>query len=354
MAMRLLTFPSFPSLKNFGTRMSLAALITPEAMRMTPIAAAAVECLQAAGFDVRYPHDPLLARGQASFSEMEAELEGIDAVIASSEPYTPELLERLPRLRVIARCGVGYDRVNVPAATRLGKAVTITPGANHEAVAELALALLFGVTKRIVVNDRLIRQGAWPREPLIPLRGRTLGILGLGRIGRSLATRAQALRMQVIAHEERPDTDFVQRQGIELVSFDELLQRSDYLSIHCPLTPATEGLFNTSVFARMKPGSVLINTARGKLVVETDLIAALESGHLSGAGLDVFEEEPPARSNRLLQLDQVVAAPHIAGADQLSMEAMGVEAADCIVRLQRNEWPEGAVVNAELKSTWRW
>lgn len=334
--------------------MSLAVLITPEAMRMTPITKVAVERLEAAGFEVRYPKNPLLARGQATVEEMQQEFQGIDAVIASSEPYTPELLERLPRLRVIARCGVGYDRVNVPAATRLGKAVTITPGANHEAVAELALALLFAVTKRIVVNDRLIRQGAWPREPLMPLRGKTLGILGLGRIGKSLATRAQALRMTVIAHEERPDTRFTETQGIELVPFNELLARSDYLSIHCPLTPTTQGLFNASVLARMKPGSVLINTARGKLVVESDLIAALESGHLAGAGLDVFEQEPPSRGHRLLQLDQVVAAPHIAGADHLSMEAMGVEAADCIIRLQQNEWPEGAVVNVELKETWRW
>jgi len=331
-----------------------AVLITPEALRLTKTADAAVERLREAGFEIRYPRDPQLARGTAGPAEMIAELRDVEAVIASAEHYSAEVLEALPQLRVIARCGVGYDRVDVAAATRLGKAVTITPTANHEAVAELALALMFAVAKHIVPNDRAVRSGRWPREPLAPIRGRTLGVCGLGRIGRSLAVRALAMGMPVIATEQLPDHDFVLRHGVQLVDFDELLARSDFLSIHCPLNESTRGMFDADVFRRMKRGAVFINTARGRLVVEQDLIAALHSRHLAGAGLDVFEQEPPSADNPLFRMDQVVVCPHIAGADDRSMEAMGVEAAECIIELSLGHWPDGAVVNAELRDTWRW
>jgi phosphoglycerate dehydrogenase-like enzyme len=232
--------------------------------------------------------------------------------------------------------------------------VTITPTSNHAAVAELALALLFAVAKSMVAGDRALRAGRWPRESTMPIRGKTLGILGLGRIGRSMATRSQSLGMTVIATEQFPDQKFIAEHGIELVDFPTLLARSDIVSLHCPLTDETRGIMNADAFARMKPGSVFLNTARGKLVVEKDLVAALRSGHLRGAGLDVFEEEPPSRDNPLFALDNVVVSPHIAGCDEMSLVGMGVEAAQCIVKLSRGEWPEGAVVNAELKGRWKW
>lgn len=327
-------------------------LITPEAMREQP--APYVDLLRAAGFEIRYPRNPQFARGLGGPAEVIAELQQVDAVIASGEPYTEEVLAALPRLRVIARAGVGYDRVDVPAATRHKVAVTITPTSNHEAVAELALALLFAAAKTLIVNDRQVRTGSWPRKLLRPVRGQTLGILGLGRIGRSTAVRAAALGMKVLATEAQPDRAFVQAQGIELVDFDTLLARSDYLSIHCPLTPETQGLFNRDVFARMKSGSVLINTARGKLVVEADLLEALRNGPLAAACLDVFEQEPPAADNPLFALDNVVLSPHLAGTDEMSLVGMGVEAAECIARLHRGEWPEGAVVNDQLRDGWQW
>lgn len=326
--------------------------INPEAMLNKP--APYVDILREAGFEIRYPRNPELARGNCTAEEMIAELSGAAAVIATAAHYTPEVIAGLPELRVIARAGVGYDRVDVEAATKHNIAVTITPTANHEAVAELMLALLFGVTKRIVSGDAAVRAGGWPRQPLVPIRGKTVGILGLGRIGRSVAVRCQALGMKVIATEQQPDADFVRKHEIELVDLDQLIRQSDVVTIHCPLTPETEGMFNAEVFAKMKRGSILINSARGPLVKEAALYEALQSGHLLGAGLDVFEVEPPRPDNPLFKLDNVVVSPHIAGADELSLERMGVEAAECIVKLYRNEWPDGAVVNGSLKDGWKW
>ncbi len=327
-------------------------LITPEAMREKNGAYVAV--LQDAGFEVRYPQNPHFARGLGGAAETIQELQQVDAVIASGELYSEESISALPQLRVIARCGVGYDRVDVAAATRYEKPLTITPTANHEAVAELVMALLFAVAKNLIPNDRQVREGNWPRVTPRALRGQTFGIFGLGRIGRSTALRAQGMGMKVIATEAFPLQAFVEEHEIELVDFDTLLQRSDVLSIHCPVTDETRGMFHRDVFAKMKPGAIFLNTARGKLVVEGDLIESLASGHLYGAGLDVYEREPPAPDNPLFSMQKVVLSPHIAGTDELSLTAMGVEAAECIVKLYRGQWPDGAVVNNELKENWAW
>jgi phosphoglycerate dehydrogenase-like enzyme len=289
-----------------------------------------------------------------SEAETIEELSLADATIASGEMYSPDVLAALPRLRVIARCGVGYDRVDVPAATARDVVLTITPKTNREAVAELALALMLGVAKALVINDRHVRAGRWPRKLLLPLRGTTLGIFGLGRIGSSLAVRAIALGMRVIATESAPDRDFARAHGIELVDFETLLATSDFLSIHCPLTDQTRGLFDRAVFARMKTGSTLINTSRGRVLVESDLVAALQSGHLGGAGLDVYEQEPPDPANPLFQLNNVVLSPHLAGTDETSLAGMALEAAECIVQLRQGQWPAGAVINEQLRTTWRW
>jgi phosphoglycerate dehydrogenase-like enzyme len=327
-------------------------LITPETYIQNP--GSYVGILQQAGFEVRYPRNKLLARGLASEEETIAELKGAQAVIAGGENFTARVIESLPALRVIARAGVGYDRVDVAAATRRGVVLTITPTSNHEAVAEHALALMFAVAKNIVVNDRDTRQGAWARRPTTPLRGQTLGIVGLGRIGRSTAVRGLALGMMVLAAETMPDMGFVQKHGVQLVPLDQLLARSDFVSIHCPLCDATRGMCNAGFFSHMKPGSVFINTSRGGLVVERDLLAALKSGRPAAAGLDVFEQEPTPKDNPLLSMANVVVSPHLAGNDWLSLEMMGVESAESIVRLSRGEWPEGRVVNSDLRPRWMW
>ncbi|MBC8354979.1 MAG: phosphoglycerate dehydrogenase [Planctomycetes bacterium] len=327
-------------------------LITPEVMLHKETRY--VEMLNAAGFDVAYPKNPVFTRGLCSLEETIDELSVCDAVIAGGEVFSKSALAALPKLRVIARSGVGYDKVDVAAATAHKVVLTITPTANHESVAEHALMLLLATAKRLTFNDCKARAGEWPMQQSYPIRGTTIGILGLGRIGRSFAIRAGSLGAQLIATETNPNDDFVREHKIELVDFDELLARSDYLSIHCPLNDETRGRFDQAAFAKMKPDSILINTARGGLVVESELIVALESGHLRGAGLDCFEQEPPSPDNPLFQMEQVVCTPHIAGSDTKSQDDMGIEAADCIIKLHSGEWPADAVINRELQDGWKW
>ena len=329
-----------------------SVLIFPEAYYKTD--APYVQMFQDAGFEIRYPEDPTFTRGLHSEEEPIEVIAGGDATVAGGEHYTPRVIESLPQLKVIARAGVGFDRVDVESATSHQVAVTVTPTSNHESVAELTLALLFAVTKKIVVNDRAVRGGAWPTDLLMPIRGQTFGILGLGRIGRSTAVRARALGMDVLACEKFPQQDFVKEQGIELVDFEQLLQRSDFVSIHCPLNDETRGMMNRDAFALMKDRAILINTARGGVVAEADLVEALQEGTIHAAGLDVFEVEPASAENPLFKLDNVVVSPHKAGTDEKSSEGMGVEAADCIIKLFRGEWPEGAVVNDQLREGWSW
>ncbi len=326
-------------------------MFTPEALVRVP--GLWVEMLKSAGFQVDYPEDSTFTRGLCGQAETIRVLRHADALIAGAEFLTAEVLAELPKLRVIARAGVGYDRVDVAAATRHGIPLTITPTANHEAVAETVFALMFAIAKDVIPNDARVRTGGWRKGPTQPIRGKTLGLFGLGRIGRSTAIRARAMGMTVIATETHPDRAFAQQHSIELVEFDSLVARSDFLSVHCPLNAETRGMFNRNVFGRMRPGSVFINTARGELVNEADLVAALD-GHLSAAGLDVFAEEPPSPENPLFRCENLVASPHLGGADTLAQESMAIEAADCIIKLSRNEWPEVAVVNKELRTTWKW
>ncbi len=312
-----------------------------------------VKVLEEAGFEVIYPDDPTFSRGKGE-EETIAQLQKCNAVLAGGPIITENVMAACPELRVIARSGVGYDRVDIPGATKHNIAVCITPNANHESVAEHALMLLFGIAKGVLVNDEHSRAGRWPQPETLPIRGTTLGIIGLGRIGRSLAVRAVAMGMKVIAYELYPDQQFVAAHGIELVEMKDLLGCSDYVSVHCPVTDDTKDLINADFLASMKQGSVLINTARGALQVEADLYDALKSGHLYGAGLDVFQQEPPSADNPLFTLPNVIFSPHIGSGDHLSRLMMGVEAAECIACLRHGDWPEGAVVNAEIRDGWTW
>src|SRR5262245_49769306 len=217
------------------------------------------------------------------------ELDGVSAAIAGSEPYTRRVLEGARELRVIARAGVGYDAVDIEAATERGIAVAITPGTNHDTVAEHVFALILALAKSVVVNDRNTRLGSWIRVPTLPLRGAVLGIVGLGRIGRSVARRAAAFDMRILAYEPAPAPDFVRAHSVQLVPFERLLAESDFVTLHVPLSPETRHLIDRRTIALMKPTAYLVNTARGPLVSETDLADALEAGNLAGAALDVFE-----------------------------------------------------------------
>ncbi len=309
-----------------------------------------VDLLREAGFTVRYPSEPDLS----DEDETVRVLQGVSATIAGGEPYNRRVLAGLPDLRVISRWGVGVDRIDLEAVTRHNVAVAITPTANHEAVAEHAMALLLAVSRFLVQRNDQIHQGLWVRRASLPLREKTLGLVGLGRIGRSVAVRAGAFRMRLLAHEAFPDRAFARSHGIELVDLDTLLARSDYVSLHVPLTEETRGLINRRTISRMKKGAFLINTSRGGLVVEEDLAAALKIGRLAGAGLDVFDEEPIRQDHPLLQLENLLATDHSAGIDTRSVEAMAVEAARNIVDLYRGRWPAAAVANSAVRKTWKW
>jgi len=322
--------------------------ITTEALHQLP--GPHLDVLHAAGYDVRYPEKTVLL----SEEDVLAALPGSVAVIAGSEPYTDRVLAGLPELRIISRNGVGYDRVDVAAATRRGVALTITPEANREAVAEHAFALMLAVARRIVPSAVDTRAGLWRRRQVFtPLRGSTLGIVGLGRIGRSLATRARAFGMRVVAFDQFPCQQTAGALGVELVSLDTLLAESDFISLHAPMCNETRELINRDTLARMKRGSVLINTARGGLVNETDLLAALRSGHLGGAALDVLLVEPPPADHPLLSLDNVIVTPHLAAFDTRAREDMSVAAAQNIVELLAGRWPAASVVNPDVRASWQ-
>ena len=312
------------------------------------------------------PHIEILKSAGIGFSEVSRTrdlrqneqlieaLAGADAVIAGAEPYSKRVIESLPALRAIARSGVGFDAIDLAACDRAGIAVCTTPGVNHHSVAEHTFALLFGVARGFPLTDRRVREGKWKRVTGPRVMGSTLGIVGLGRIGQAVATRAIGVGMKVLAFEPQPNAEFLAKWPIEIVSLDDLLGRSDYVSIHSPLTPQTQHLINAQTLAKMKPGSVLINTARGGLVDEAALCDALRSGHLRAAGLDVFEVEPLPVDSPLLQLDNVLLAGHVAGMDNESKYDTFKMAAETIVELYRGGWPAERIVNLRGVANWRW
>jgi phosphoglycerate dehydrogenase-like enzyme len=306
--------------------------------------------LREAGLEVVHAPRPV----QMTEDELLGQLRGFRAVMAGSEPYTRRVLEANPELRVIARAGVGFDAVDLAAALEHGVAVTITPNANQEAVAEHTFALILGLAKDLVEQHTAVVRGGWPRRPNLPLRGRTLGIAGLGRIGKAVAVRGAAFGMKLLAYEPLPDKTFCERYAVTLVPFERLLTDSDYLTLHVPLTPESRYLINQRTLALMKPTAFLINTARGGLVCEADLLKAIESGKIAGAGLDVFEQEPPDGTNPLCALPNVLVTPHAAGMDWQSRDDMALSAAQAIISLSRGEWPAEKIVNPEVRAKFRW
>ena len=307
--------------------------------------------LESAGLKVRFPG----SGGKVLTGEqLRSELDGVAATIASTEPYTAAILKAASNLRVVSRTGVGFDSIDTAAATERGVVVACTPGTNHEAVAEHAFALLLAVAKRIVPNHADVAGGGFHRQPSRALRGKALGLVGFGRIGRAVARRAVAFQMKVLAHDPLLPSLPDDACAVEQVTFDELLARSDIISLHAAATESTSRLIRHETLAQMKPGVVLINTARGTLVDEPALKEALQSGKVAAAGLDVFEHEPPAGSP-LLSAPNVVLSPHMAGIDEQAFEDMATMAAQTIVDLCQGRWPAERLINAgQLRQPWKW
>ena len=308
-----------------------------------------IQVLKGAGFDLVYPRK----KEQMSETELLDHLGGVSATVAGSEPYTRRVLAAHPQLRVIARAGVGFDAVDLQAATQHGVAVTITPNTNQDAVAEHTFTLILALAKNLIAQHNGTVRGQWPRQANLPLRGRTLGVAGLGRIGKAVAIRGACFGMRLLAYEPLPDHAFAAKYGVTLVTWEELLTQADFLSLHMPATAASRYIINRQSLAKMKPTAFVINTARGTLINETDLVDALHNKKIGGAGIDVFEQEPPG-DHPLFHLENVVITPHAAGVDLQSRDDMAYSAAQAIVSLSKGEWPAEKVVNPDVRSKYKW
>lgn len=256
--------------------------------------------------------------------------EPVDGIISRTLPLGAELIASAPRLKAISRHGIGYDNVDIAAAAQRAIPVSIAAGSNAQSVAELALGLMLALARNITPANAAIREGAWPRSGAgMQLAGKTLGLIGYGRIARLLAGMAKSIGMTVLAYDPAGQRDDVPKAE----SIEGLLAHADIISLHCPLTDATCNLIDAKAIALMRPGAILINTARGGLIDEAALAAALNAGQLAGAGLDTLAEEPPARSNPLLARSDVLLTPHIGGNTDAALDATARSAAENLLAL---------------------
>jgi glyoxylate reductase len=316
-----------------------------------PLPAPGTALLEEAGFDVRQQDQDR----PATRDELLDQVAGVDALVSMlTDRVDPELLDAAPKLRVVANLAVGFDNVDVPAATERGVVVTNTPGVLTDATADLAFTLLLAAARRAGEGERLVRRGDWrvwgPNQLLgRPVARQTLGIVGMGQIGSAVARRARGFDMPVVYFNRHRDPEAEQATGARLVALDELLATSDFVSLHAPLNDESRHLIDGAALARMKPTAVLVNTARGALVDEAALVEALRAGTIAAAGLDVFEDEPAVHPD-LLALDNVVLTPHIGSATvptRQAMAALAVENMICMLDPAAGRAPP-TLLNPEL------
>lgn len=268
-----------------------------------------------------------------------------DAWIIGNFKIDAGLLENAPRLRVIAKHGVGVDNIDIPAATQKGILVTIAPGANDQAVADLTMGLLLSLTRKIPQADSSVKSGQWERFLGLSLPGKIMGIIGLGRIGQNVARRAKGFDMEILAYDPYLPEGTAHKLGITQTDFVTLLRKSDVISLHAPLTPETERLIGERELSLMREGVLIVNTSRGKIIQEEPLYQALISGKVAGYATDVFEVEPPLGSP-LLRLSNVVATPHIGSYTRDGLGLLGEMVVDSVLKVFRGEKPE-FIINPE-------
>src|SRR3982075_4105633 len=262
-------------------------------------------------------------------------LRDVDAWIVATAPVTREMLISFPKLSVIAKRGVGYDQVDVAAAKELGRVVTFAPGGNGPSVGHHTIALMLAVAKRLCEFRELMRAGNWSVQPVTELYRKTVGLVGLGRIGRGVAQRLKGFETTILAFDEKPDLEYANAPGIRFVDLPYLFRESDYISLHAPLTASSRNLIDATALASMKETAILVNTARGGLVDEAALLQALRRGKIAGAGLDVLlgEQDLASRSvaEELMSLPNVVVTPHVAGASKEGLARGNLLAAQGVV-----------------------
>ena len=274
-------------------------------------------------------------------------LRGVVGVIVSSDPFTARVLQAADCLKVISRTGVGYDAIDVGAATARGIVVCTTPGVNRHAVADLALALILCCARKLAQNLAEVRRGGWTRHEGVDLQGKTLGLVGLGTIGKEVALRAKAFGMNILAYDIVHDLPFAERLGIVYTSLENLMRQSDFVSLHIFLSDATRHLINAERLALMKPTAHLINTARGGIVDTAALCRALAEKRIAGAALDVVEGEPVRADNPLTAFENVYLTPHFGGATADARRLSGIMAAENLICALQGGRPQG-IVNPEV------
>jgi D-3-phosphoglycerate dehydrogenase len=265
-----------------------------------------------------------------------------DAILVTYAKLTGELLRQLTRCKVIGRFGLGVDNIDIKAAAERGITVTYVPDYCMAEVSDHAMALLLALARKVTQSNALVQAGRWEMPAVVPLRrlaGQVLGLIGFGNIPRALAPKAKAFGLEVITHDPFVASDVLAVAGVAGVSFDELLVRSDFISVHAPLIPATRGLLNAAAFAKMKAGALIVNTARGPLIDEAALIAALDSGRLGGAALDVVVSEPLAKDSALLHRDNVIFTPHTAFYSVEALQELQTKCASDVARVLSGEPP---------------
>ena len=276
-------------------------------------------------------------------------LKQADAVLCGNDLHVNEdLFDLAPKVKVIAKLGVGLDTVDIDAASRHGAIVFHTPGANNQAVGDHTFALILSLARRIPYCDQSLREKRWEHTKImgVEIWQKTIGIIGLGAIGRCVALRAKGFQMKVVAYDPYWPAEFADQKGIEQMPLDELLKVADIVTIHAPLTPENKGLINARAFKLMKSTALLINVARGAIVAESDLYQALKNGEIGGAGVDVFEPEPPTESP-LLELDNVVLSPHTAAFTHEALDNMSMGIVDQLIDYYQGKRP-AHLVNPEV------
>jgi lactate dehydrogenase-like 2-hydroxyacid dehydrogenase len=288
--------------------------------------------------------------GRCPADHLEQEIAEVDAVLGV-DPWTAVLMDKAPRLRLIALTSVGFDMVDLAAATERGIIVTNTAGSLTDTVADLVFALMLGAARRVCEMDRWVRAGRWqgPAPMALDVHHKTLGIVGFGRIGTAVAERARAFQMPVLYHDVVRRQDLEEQFGYRYLGLDSLLSESDFVTIHTALTPQTRGMIGAAQLGNMKRTAFLINTSRGPVVDEGALIEALQQGRIAGAGLDVFEKEPIDPENRLLKMENVVVLPHVGSATEATRRAMVDLAVENALAVRQGK-PPLTPVNPEVLS----
>jgi len=289
------------------------------------------------------------ARGPLNEADTLKLVGDVDGYICGDDAITRKVLEKArPRLKVISKYGIGVDKIDVKSCTEFGIPLLFTPGVNHTTVAEHNFLLLLALEKNFLFHTDSTRAGGWKRKTGHELFEKTIGIVGLGRIGKEVAIRARAFGMNVIGFDVYWDETFAKGCGVKrAVKLDEILAASDYISLHTNLTPETRGMINAAVFAKMRKGVLILNCARGEVVNTSDLIAALKSGQVGGYGTDVLDQEPPAADHPLLKLPNVICTPHVASRTYESVVRQATTSVKNLILAMNGEKPI-AQVNPEV------